>query len=136
MMNIFGAFSKFSLVFVICNFCTYIESAILTFREYSRISYTSKCKGKMGNISCTIEAIYKILLYTIRYYMYVTFKSLNYPAISLFGLLLVFLCLYVLLDFLHFIVQYNYENCVWHGLELGASLTLQWVNGPPLVIGG
>ena len=31
------------------------------------------------------------------------------------------------------LVQYKYENWVWLGLEFGASLTLQWVSGPPLV---
>ena len=41
-----------------------------------------------------------------------------------------------LLGFLNFfIVQYNYKNWVWLGLELGASLTLQWVSWPPLVTG-
>ena len=44
--------------------------------------------------------------------------------------------LYILLGFLHFIVRYTYENWVWLGLKLGASLTLQWVCGPPLVTGG
>ena len=42
---------------------------------------------------------------------------------------------YFLLGFLHFIVKYKYENWVWLGLELGASLTLQWVSWPPLVTG-
>ena len=35
-----------------------------------------------------------------------------------------------------FIVQCSYENWVWLELELGASLTLQLVRGPPLDIGG
>ena len=30
----------------------------------------------------------------------------------------------------------SYENWVWLELELGASLTLQWVRRPPLDIGG
>ena len=41
-----------------------------------------------------------------------------------------FLYIYFLLGFYIFIVQYNYENWVWLGLELGASLTMQWVLGP------
>ena len=34
-------------------------------------------------------------------------------------------------------IQYNDENWVWlMKLGLAASLTLQWVSGPPFVIGG
>ena len=38
--------------------------------------------------------------------------------------------------FSKFLVQYIYENWVWLGLELGASLMLQWVSVRPFVIGG
>ena len=43
---------------------------------------------------------------------------------------------FFLLGFLHFTVRYTYENWVWLRLELGASLTLQWACGSPLVTGG
>ena len=36
-------------------------------------------------------------------------------------LILIFFLKHILLGFLHFIVQYNYENWVWLGLELGAK---------------
>ena len=48
----------------------------------------------------------------------------------------IFLYKYFVLGFLHFIVRYTCENWVWLGLELGASLTLQWICWPPLVTGG